>query len=331
MKRVGNLKEKIVDIDNVALAAYKAFRGKRGKKEVRDFLSNFSERISELREEIENETVRVGDYHYFTIYDPKERIICAASLKERILHHSIMNVCHSRFDKALIFDTYATRPGKGVYAALYRAMSSMQKYVFYAKLDVKKYYDSIDHGVLKSMLRRMFKDKWLLGLLERIVDSYSVSTGKGIPIGNLTSQYFANIYMSGLDHYMKEKLSVPMYIRYMDDVLICCKDRYSLCNYVKVFKDYALNELQLEIKQPQLGKCCSGVSFLGYKVMPGFLLMNGRSKRRFRAKLLEYSNMYRNGELCEEEYSSRLSSLLAFTKHAKSRSYRKACVAMIQD
>ena len=228
MKRVGNLKERIVDIDNVALAAHKAFRGKRGKSEVREFVKDFSTNISALRDEIESGNIIIGNYHYVTIFDPKERIICAADLKERILHHSIMNICHSRFDKALIYDTYATRPGKGVYAALDRARLAMCRYNYYAKLDVRKYYDNIDHTILKSIIRGLFKDKWLLTLLDRIIDSYSVYSGKGIPIGNLTSQYFANIYMSGLDHYMKETLSVPVYIRYMDDGVIFSNDKQFL-------------------------------------------------------------------------------------------------------
>lgn len=328
MKREGNLKERIVDIDNVALAAHKAFRGKRGKAEVRDFVKDFSTNISALRDDIESGNIIIGNYHYFTIFDPKERVICAADLKERILHHSIMNICHSRFDKALIYDTYATRPGKGVYAALDKARLAMCRYSYYAKLDVRKYYDNIDHTILKDIIRRLFKDKWLLALFDRIIDSYSVRPGKGIPIGNLTSQYFANIYMSGLDHYMKETLSVPVYIRYMDDVLVCCDDKCALHNYVSSFINYASCRTKLEIKQPQFGKCTTGVSFLGYKVLPGYMLLNGRSKKRFRAKFLEYSRMHLSGELTEKELSLRLVPLLAFTRHARSRTFRKDCIAM---
>ena len=331
MKREGNLKEKIVDLDNVALAAYKAFRGKRGKREVVEFVRNFNENISFLREELESGRIRIGDYHYFTIFDPKERVICAAGLKERILHHAIMNVCHSRFDKALIYDTYATRPGKGVYAALDKAIWAMGKYEFYAKLDVRKYYDSIDHVVLKRILHSLFKDKWLLTLFERIIDSYSSSNGKGIPIGNLTSQYFANIYMSGLDHYMKENVGVPLYIRYMDDVLICCDDKSCLRSYVQTFREYAMRELMLEIKQPQLGNCSTGVSFLGYRVLPGYMLLNGRSKKRFRSKFQEYDRMYSLGLLSDKEYSLRLTPLIAFTRHAQAKAFRRSCVVVTKN
>ncbi len=331
MKRQGNLKDKITDLDNVALAAHKAFRGKRGKSEVREFACNFNENIAKLRREIENGSIVIGDYHYFKIYDPKERVICAASLKERILHHSIMNVCHSRFDKALISGTYATRPGKGVYAALDKAKSSMKRFAYYAKLDVRKYYDNVDHAVLESIIRRLFKDKWLIELFDRIIDSYSVVPGKGIPIGNLTSQYFANIYLSGLDHYMKEVCKTPVYIRYMDDVMLFCNDKEVLKYMVNEFISYSSKELKLSIKQPQIGKCCTGCSFLGYKVMPGYLLLNGNSKRRFRRKLYECTKMYNCGELDDREYEMRLIPLLAFTLHASSKCYRKACVGIMND
>lgn len=323
------MKEKIVDIDNIALAAYKTFRGKRDKKDVIDFIANFNENICSLRDEIDSGQVFIGDYHFFTIYDPKERVICATGLKERILHHAIMNICHARFDKSLIYDTYATRPGKGIYAALEKAQKAMKNYRYYAKLDVRKYFDNIDHVVLKQMLQRLFKDRWLLELFDRIIDSYSVTPGKGIPIGNLTSQYFANIYLSGLDHYMKEILKVPFYIRYMDDVLLYNNDKTNLMNSVSAFQNYALNELSLAIKQPQTGKCASGVSFLGYKVMPGFMLLNGRSKRRFRSKLIKYDGMNKKGELTEKEFALRLLPLIAFTWHAKARGFRRSCMELI--
>lgn len=327
MKRQGNLKERIIDLDNVASAAHKAFRGKRGKKEVKEFTANFNENISKLRDEIENGDVTIGKYHYFNIYDPKERVICAASLDERILHHSIMNVCHSRFDKAMISDTYATRPGKGVYAALDRAKVAMGKYEYYAKLDVRKYYDSVDHDVLKSIICRLFKEQWLLSLLFRIIDSYSVAPNKGIPIGNLTSQYFANLYLSGLDHYMKEECKTPVYIRYMDDVLFFSDDRKTLQAMIKAFLLYSSDELKLNVKQPQSGRCCAGCSFLGYKVMPGYLLLNGNSKKRFRRKLCEYAEMYNRGELNDGEYKMKLTPLLAFTLHASSKSFRRDCIS----
>jgi retron-type reverse transcriptase len=329
MKRAGNLWNKIVDLDNLALAAHKAFRGKEGKREVICFRRRFTEELQQLRQEMLSDSVRVDDYHYFTIKDPKERIICAASLKIRILHHAIMNVCHEHFDRRLIYDTYATRPGKGVYAALDRAKGKMAHHPYYVKLDVRKYYDSIDHRILKQQLSRLFKDPSLLRLLYRIIDSYSVAEQRGLPIGNLTSQYFANLYLSELDHYMKETVGAQVYLRYMDDVLILGESRAELKNMAQTFTRYADRRLNLTIKPPQLGRCSTGVSFLGYRVFPGYLQLNARSKRRFRTKLLDYDKQLQTGKLTEEQCALGVVPMLAFLNHAKSYRFRQACMKLL--
>jgi retron-type reverse transcriptase len=331
MKRVGNLWNQVVDLDNLALAAHKAFRGKEGKGEVVRFRAQFTEELQRLRQEILTDTMDVGDYHYFTIRDPKERLICAASLRIRILHHALMNVCHEYFDRRLIYDTYATRPGKGSYAALDRAKDKMKQYPYYVKLDVRKYYDSIDHRLLKKQLSAIFKDANLQNLFYRIIDSYAVSEEKGLPIGNLTSQYFANLYLSGLDHYMKEQVGAKVYIRYMDDVLMMGESRARLKEMANCFTLYADRQLQLKIKPPQIGRCSSGVSFLGYRVFPGYLQLNGRSKRRFRSKLLDYHQQLRNGVLSEDECAMGVVPMLAFLGHAKSYHFRRACMKILGD
>lgn len=320
--------EKILDFDNLALAAYKAFRGKRYKQEVINFVENFTENLQILRDAIVDGTVSIGVYHYFVIYDPKERVICAANLRERILHHAVMNVCHEYFDRRLIYDTYATRVGKGVYAALDRVKNGMRGYKYFVKLDVRKYYDTIEHAILKEMLRRMFKDDQLLELFDRIIDSYHASDGRGLPIGNLTSQYFANLYLSGLDRYMKETFRVPVYVRYMDDMVILTNDRDELKQIATGMNEYAAGVLHLQLKPPVFGKCTDGVTFLGYKILPGCLLLNGRSKRRFRSKLLKYAAMYEKGRLSEAGYAGRLLPLMAFTRHARAMAFRQSCIKL---
>ncbi len=329
MKRAGNLMEKIWDFDNIALAAHKAFKGKREKVEVRDFMANFTENIQLLRNQLLSGNVAVGDYHYFKIFDPKERLICAASIRERVLHHAIMNVCHPYFDSKLIYDTYATRPEKGVYQALDRLKSKMCAKPYFAKLDVRKYYDSIDHNILKGILSKLFKDKDLIKLFDRIIDSYSSSAGKGLPIGNLTSQYFANIYLSGLDHYMKEVVGAPVYVRYMDDVVLLADTKMEVKSMVAKFTDYASSLLALELKPPLIGQTKNGVSFLGYKVLPGQLYLNGRSKRRFRHKLLALERRHREGVISDQEYGRAITPLIAFTRHAQALSFRRSCLKMI--
>ena len=232
MTRKGHLIEQIADIDNLYLAFQKACRGKQRKGEVKAFRESFDENIAGLREELLSGDVRIGQYHYFTIHDSKERIICAAPFRERVLHHAIMNVCHEFFDRSLIYDTYATRPGKGVYAALDKAVYAASHYKYMVKLDFRKYFDSISHEILEDLLARKFKDKTLLSILCRIIDSYQTKPDRGLPIGNLTSQYFANMYLSEVDHLAKEKMRVPVYVRYMDDIMMAANEKDVLKDYV---------------------------------------------------------------------------------------------------
>lgn len=325
MKRVGNLMPRISDIDNLYLAYLKARRGKRLKKEVLEFSSNFDENILNLKAALENDSVEVGQYRYFTIYDPKERVICAARFEERVLHHAIMNVCHEYFDRTLIDTTFATRKNKGVYAALDYARKSLKKYKYVVKLDFRKYYDSVVHEIVYDKLNRMFKDRDLLSLLSKILDSYEVSSGCGLPIGNLTSQYFANNYLSSLDHMIKEDLHIPAYARYMDDMLLACDSRTELKQAVSMVNDYAKTVLRLQLKPPIYRNSENGVEFLGYKVFYHHLELTGRSKKRYRKKLLDYEKKRLSGKWSETDYRRHVEPLVSFTDHAACHAFRTSC------
>lgn len=328
MKRQHHFKERILDIDNLYLAYCKAKRGKQHKKNVQEFAENLDQNIRNIKETLERGNLSLGHYHYFTIHDPKERLISAAPFVERVIHHAIMNVCHDTFDGTLIDTTYATRRGKGVYAALDKAKRGMQRYAYSVKLDVRKYYDSISHSVLKTRLRRMFKDEWLLSLFDNIIDSYGEEE-KGLPIGNLTSQYFANLYLSDLDHKAKEQCKVPIYIRYMDDIMMMSDDKTALQQCVKEITQYADEKLQLTLKPPVYRKTKDGQNFLGYKVMPHYILLSGRSKRRFRSKMLLYQRLYDTGKWDEHNLALHVLPLVAFTQHAESGKFRESVLQCI--
>ena len=329
MKRVGYLKEQIVSLDNLYDAYHKACKGKHRKLEVLDFAANFDDNIRSLREGLMDGTASIGNYHYFTIRDPKERLICAASFSERIIHHAIINVCQPYFDRTLIDTTYATRKGKGVYAALTKAKEALSHYPYTVKLDFRKYYDSIDHGILKQKLRCLFKDAWLLNLFDRIIDSYEKEPGKGLPIGNLTSQYFANHYLSVLDHKAKEQWGVPVYIRYMDDILMAGTDKECISNAVKEMIAFSHNELKLTLKPPIYRKSEDGQTFLGYKILPYRIQLSGRSKKRFRSKFLEYERLFNDGTWTESIFQEHILPLLSFVQHAESKAFCKACLQIV--
>lgn len=330
MKRVGFLTEKIADKDNLYLAYYKAKRGKQYKKEVIRFGDNIDYNINKLHDEILEGNVSVGKYRQFTITDPKKRNVYAAAFGERVLHHAIMNVCHEYFEKTMIYDTYATRLNKGVYKALDKAKSAAMRYRYVAKLDFRKYFDSISHDILKDKLERIFKDKRLLDIFSQIIDTYSVEEGKGIPIGNLTSQYFANYYLSSLDHYVKEELKVPVYIRYMDDMLLFDNDIRRLKECVNLVENYSCEKLHLTLKIPVVKQTEDTVSFLGYKIGKNVILLNSRSRNRFSKKMFRYEKLLSNGIWSEKEYQLHILPLLAFVQYAYTKKMRRRVLLRIK-
>jgi RNA-directed DNA polymerase len=326
MKRATNLISQISDYENLFLAYYKAAKSKRGKSEVLLYEKNLDSNLKALQYQIINAEVNVGNYHYFKIFDPKERTICAASFPERVLHHAIMNVCHPYFEKQLIHHTYATRIGKGTYAALDKAKEYVKKYEFYAKLDVRKYFDNISHSVLNSLLERIFKDKVLLQIFEHIISSYSVSNACGIPIGNLTSQYFANYYLSSADHYAKEILKIPGYIRYMDDILLFDNNKCELKNKLKSFNEFVSTKLLLEFKPVVLNYTRKGVSFLGYRLFPDIIRLNNTSKRRFCKKINKYQVLLAKGIWSQSDFARHALPLVSFTEYAQTKQLRRKMI-----
>ena len=309
--------EKIAELDNLYEAYLRAVKGKRGKTTAIQFTEELDNNLYEMRKSLLSGKMESDGYHFFTIYDPKQRVICAASFRDRVLFHAIMRVCHKLFDDYQIYDSYASRPGKGTYKALERAQYFCHRYRWFAKLDMKKYFDSIDHGVLKSQLSALIKDKRLLNYFDRLIEGYEVNDGKGVPIGNLTSQYFANHYLSPADHYAKEQLKVGGYVRYMDDVLLYDNDRNNLKLKVVLYRQYVEKEMLLDVHPTVMNLTQMGVPFLGYVAFGERLRLNGRSVKRLRHKMLDLNVMLQREEIDDNIYASRATSLLAFALKAE--------------
>ena len=295
MKRQGQLIEKIAELENLQLAYHKAQKGKAGKIKVFEYGKRLQENLPQLQKQILSGNVKVGNYHYFTIYDPKKRLIYAAPFGQRVLHHALMNVCHPFFEKIQIFASYASRIGKGTYASLKRAKQFNRQYKWFLKLDFRKYFDSLDHTILKKQLNRLFKDSRLLNIFESIIDSYCINQNKGVPIGNLTSQYFANHYLAYADHYVKETLKIRAYVRYMDDLVLWHDNKEFLLNAGARIKAYSENELKLTLKPFCLNRNSQGLPFLGYILYPHKTRLAHRSRIRFIKKLNIYEINLKSG------------------------------------
>jgi retron-type reverse transcriptase len=329
MKRAGHLIEKIAGLENLQLAYYKAQKGKADKKEVIEYGKRLQVNLQNLQAQILSGEVETGHYRYFTIYDPKKRLICAAPFGQRVLHHALMNVCHPFFEKVQIFDSYASRLDKGTYAALARAKRFNRQHQWFLKLDFRKYFDSLDHAVIKNQLHARFKDSRLLNIFERIIDSYQASPNKGVPIGNLTSQYFANHYLAGADHYVKEVLQIKAFIRYMDDSVLWHDDKARLMTAGLSLKEFAAAELELILKPFCLNRNSHGLPFLGYLLYPGRTRLALRSRKRFVKKLRLYAENLISGAWTQQEYQAHVLPLIAFTEHAEAKEFRRKVIAQV--
>jgi RNA-directed DNA polymerase len=323
MKRADNLIEAVADLDNLRLATWKAGKGKRHSRQVLAHAHDLDNRLWQLREQILAGRVAVGQYHYFKIYEPKERQICAAAFGEQVLHHALMNVCHPHFDRYLIADSYASRKNKGTHAALARAQEFTQNHAFFLKLDVKKFFGSIHHGVLKGQLARRFKDERLVAIFFQVIDSYQAQPDRGVPIGNLTSQYFANHYLAGLDWFVKQGLRCRGYVRYMDDMVLWHDDKQYLKQAHAQITDYLAHQLRLELKPAQLNRTSLGVPFLGYRQFAPHRRLLHKSKIRFIRKIRRAGSALAAGTIDQAQYQARALPLLAFVRQAKTWHFRQ--------
>lgn len=323
MKRTGNLYDYIYDYENMCLAYRKAVKGKHTRQEVIAFKRNFHYNLNLIRQQIKDRKPDIGHYLFFKVYDPKLRDICAASFPERILHHAIMNICEPYFESYYINDTYACRKNKGNQKAIHKAKKYCRTNKWYLKMDIKKYFDSIDHMILFDLLARRFKDKDLLNLFYKIIQTYHTTPNKGLPIGNLISQHSANYYLAKFDHWIKESLKIKGYLRYMDDFLVFDMDKQRAMENIKSIINYLDCKLALQLKPNwQLNRTKYGVSFLGYRVFPQKVLLLPYSRNRFVEKFIQYERNYIQDIWTEQEMVCHMDPLFAFIKKADTHGFR---------
>jgi retron-type reverse transcriptase len=270
--------EAIYSMENLYHAWHKVSLGKSAKSTMLDFYRNLDENLASIAHGLKNGTYRPGPYNRFLIREPKERIISAAPVRDRVVHHALMNFYEPVFDRQLIYDSYACRVGKGTHKAVLRAFHFAKSSRYFLKMDVRKYFDSIDHEALKTLLTNIVKDKKVMDIFTVIIDSGSTD-GKGIPIGNLTSQFFANYYLSAFDHYFKEQRRVRKYIRYMDDILVFSENKDELKNIYNDAVRYAIEKLKLMLKPPVSGSAKDGAPFLGFLVKPSGIFFTAKNKK----------------------------------------------------
>jgi hypothetical protein len=290
-------------------------RGKRDRPEVVGFLHDVDRRLEEMSEQIRAGTFPLGRFHQFIRFDPKERVITAPCFAERVLHHAVINVCEPAFERWLIADTFACRAGKGRLAALERARQFARRYPFFLKLDIRKYFDSVSHDRLLELLARRFKDRPLLGLFGRIVRAFRGGMGCGLPIGSLTSQHLANFYLGWFDRFVKERLRIRGYVRYMDDMGLWADSKAELAGALQAADVFLRDELRLTLKPtPYVNRVEHGMDFLGCRLYRWHMVLNRRSRRRFRRRLAWLERCHDCGQLTERQLQDRATAMSAFTR-----------------
>lgn len=268
MKRYGNLYEKIYDYDNLELAYFNAKKGKGWYEEVIEIEKDPTSYLLDLQKMLKNKTYKTSEYKIFEKQDnnKQRKIYKLPFFPDRICQWAILQIIEPIFKSKLIYDTYSAIPKRGIHLGvkrLHKALQNKKDTKYCLKIDINKYYPSINKNILKTQMRNIFKDKNLLWLLDNIIDSVE----SGIPIGNYLSQWFGNIYLAGLDRFVKEQLKVKYYFRYMDDIIILFKYKLSLHNILKEIQNMINIKLDLKLKPNYqiFPTRIRGIDFIGYR------------------------------------------------------------------
>ena len=327
--------DRIASFEALHAAALRAARAKRGKPGVAAFLANLEREVLRLERELQSGAYRPGRYTKIEIFDPKHRIVSAAPFRDRVVHHAFCAVCEPIFERGFIHDSYANRVGKGTHLAVARYEKYRDRFRYVFRCDIFRYFHTIDHEILKRDLRRRLACERTLDLADRIIDGsnpqepvYQLFPGddlltplerrRGLPIGNLTSQFFSNLYLDGMDHFIKEVLPAKGYLRYVDDFVLFHDDRERLEEWRdRLARFLEGRRLRLHLCKTLIQPTAETATFLGFVVLSG-----GRRRlpednvRRFRNRLRGLRDRWRHGTVTREEVERRVQSWIAHAEHA---------------
>ena len=292
--------------ENLELAYRQARRGKRGAAPAADFERRLEDNLVGLQDELREEVYRPGAYHSFYIHEPKRRLISAAPFRDRVVHHALCNIIEPMFESRFIHDSYANRKQKGTHRALDRCQQFARRYRYAVQLDVVQFFPSIDHQLLRAPLARIIADARVMGLCDAILasgegiqaeeyrmtyfrgdDLFAVLRPRGLPIGNLTSQFWANVYMDTFDQFVKRELKCRAYLRYVDDMVLFADDKDTLWQWRHSVVDFLQGlRLTLHLDRSHPRPVTEGLPFLGFTVFPTHRRLKARKAVSFRRKFI---------------------------------------------
>jgi RNA-directed DNA polymerase len=317
MKTYRNLYPQVWSFENIYHAWRKARKGKRRREQAAAFERVQEAELLALQAELRDCTYEPGPYHSFFIHDPKKRLISAAPFRDRVAHHALYRVIEPIWEQRFIYDTYANRVGKGTHRALDRATQFARQYRYVLQCDVRQFFPSIDHAILRAEIARLINDEQVLWLCDKILQSgagvlqdeyamvyfpgddlFSANRPRGLPIGNLTSQFWANVYLHGFDHFVKRDLKCPAYLRYVDDFLLFADDTRTLLAWrSEIIGKMSELRLTLHEESAQVFPAATGIPFLGFRLYPDHRRVKRRKVIHFRRKLGGLLKNYAAGEI----------------------------------
>lgn len=313
--------DSIISLENL-FAAWKNFlRGKRARFETQAFSMRLESNLLELRKVLEQETWQHGCYKQLIVCDPKPRKIHKADIRDRIIHHALVRVIEPIFDRSFIFDSWSCRLGKGNRAAVLRCNDLLRKLsrnnrrpVWILKCDIKKYFESIDQQILMNEIKKKITDQDALNIITKIVKSFS----PGLPLGNLTSQLFANIYLNPFDHFIKEKLFAPLYMRYCDDFILAHQSKEWLLAKVDNIKDFLYSKLRLTLHPNKilLRPWHHGIDWLGVVIYPSHLKLRPNTYKRIWINVCRTTQEYLVNNLSRDSFRSTIMSYIGLLQSA---------------
>lgn len=345
MKRHGNLWQRMISFPNLLRAAEKAQRRKRLRADVARFHFNLEHELWLLHEQLASQSYLPGPYHTFEIFEPKRRLISAAEYRDRVVHHALTGVLEPISERSFIFDSYACRKLKGTHAAVRRAQQFARRFRYVLKADIRKFFPSMDHQVLKGLVARKIKDSNVLWLVGKIVDGSNPQESvtmwfpgddlftpserlRGIPIGNQTSQFFANVYLDPLDHFVKDRLGIKGYVRYVDDFLVFSDDKSELAGVRGEIAQFLVRlRLRLHPTKNTIFPVSEGIRFLGYRVFSTHRLLVKENVRRFRRRVRKLQHQFAQREINPDDVRQRLMSWSGHARQADTYLLRKRLFA----
>ncbi len=344
MKTYRHLYPHVYDFENL-YAAYRAARkGKRSNPAVADFEINDAENLLILQAELAAKTYTPGAYHSFYIHEPKRRLISAAPFRDRVAHHALCRVIEPIFQKRFIADSFANQKGKGTHCALNRAQYFARQFPYVLQCDVRQFFPSIDHAILRARLAHWIRDDAVLWLVDRILasgngvlseeytmrwfpgdDLFASQRPRGLPIGNLTSQFWANVYLDPFDQFVKHDLKCRGYVRYVDDFLLFAADKATLHAWRRAII-HALAQLRLTLHEERAQVCpvATGIPFLGFRTYPARRRLKRVKGIAFQRRLKALARAYAVGEISQERVTASVQGWVAHTRYAQTRGLRQA-------